>query len=534
MKLPVTAAATMVQQLMAGGSRWSGEHNVDVWPHPVQSIALCETHISWVLLTGTYAYKIKKPVNFGFVDFSSLDKRQFYCTEEVRLNRRLAPQIYLDVVSIHGTPNHPNLCGEGPLLDYAVRMQQFDKDQGFDQMLQRGELSLLHMDKTADILTAFHSGTAVAKEASEYGTAQAVFAPVQENFDHIRQHLDNQVVDAKVHRQFAELERWSGDTWQALTAVFSSRQRLGFVRECHGDLHLRNLVFWQQTVIPFDCLEFSADLRWIDVMSELAFLLMDLDEHGRPDLAQRLLNTYLEIGGDYEGLQVLRFYQVYRALVRAKVAGLRLTQTSEPDPLVVEEISNYIRLASLYTQVQPGRLVICHGLSGTGKSYISQQILEQAGVIRLRSDVERQRLFGVSGKHHKSSGNQQGIYHPSASKRTYTHLLELAGKLIDWGYNVLVDAAFLESQQRVLFQNYADAEGIPFTILHCESEPALQRQRIASRNEQGKDASEADIAILDWQLEHQQMLSARERSYCIVVDTSGEPDLGEILQWLSA
>ena len=503
------------------------------WPHPVESIELCETHISWVLLTGTYAYKIKKPVNFGFLDFSSLEKRRFYCAEEVRLNRRLAPQIYLDVVPIHGAPDSPNLCGDGPLLDYAVRMQQFDTGQGFDQMLQRGELAAEHRDKTADILAAFHAGTAVADEASGYGTPEAVFAPVQENFEQVRQQLGSQVDDADIRRQFAELERWSGETWRELTPVFQARRQSGFVRECHGDLHLRNIIYWQQTVIPFDCLEFNAGLRWIDVMSELAFLLMDLDDHGRQDLARCLLNAYLEISGDYEGLQVLRFYQVYRALVRAKVASFRLAQTTEPDPDAVEEISTYIRLATFYTQAPKGRLVITHGLSGSGKTHISQRILEGADVIRLRSDVERKRLFGLAGKDSSDSGEQQGIYHADASSQTYARLLELAERLVGWGYTVLVDAAFLQSGQRALFRDFAEARGIPFAILHCEAEAEIQRQRVVSRDEQGDDASEANLAILDWQLEHQEALSDAEQGNCIAVDTTAEPELGDIMEWLN-
>jgi aminoglycoside phosphotransferase family enzyme/predicted kinase len=501
------------------------------WPHPVEPIELCETHISWVLLTGTYAYKIKKPLNFGFLDFSSLEKRKHFCEEEVRLNRRLAPQIYLDVVPIHGSPDSPNLCGDGPLLDYAVRMQQFDTRQGYDEMLRRDELSARHMDKTADTLAAFHLRTAVADAASGYGTPEAVLAPVQENFEEIRQQLDSQLEDAGIHQQFAMLERWSRHTWRALTPVFLERWQSGFVRECHGDLHLRNIVYWRETVIPFDCLEFSPGLRWIDVMCELAFLLMDLDDHRRQDLARRLLNAYLEITGDYAGLQVLRFYQVYRALVRAKVASLRLAQT--PDPDAVEEIGNYIRLATFYTQAHKGRLVITHGLSGSGKTFVSQRILEQAEVIRLRSDVERKRLFGLSAKDSSGSGEQQGIYRTDANARTYARLLELAEGLVDWGYTVLVDAAFLRLGQRALFRDYAERRGVPFRILHCEAGAEIQRRRIVSRGEKGSDASEANLAILEWQLAGQEPLSDTECKQCISVDTSGEPELGEMMEWLN-
>jgi aminoglycoside phosphotransferase family enzyme/predicted kinase len=504
----------------------------EAWPHPVASLELIETHISWVLLTGEYAYKIKKPVDFGFLDFSTLEKRKRYCEEEVRLNGRLASEIYLDVVPICGSPKAPVIGGEGPALEYAVRMRQFDTRLGFDQLLQRGKLTGDYMDRVAAVLAEFHAGIEVFDENSSYGNPAVVLAPVRENFEQIRQNLSDQVDDPLRLEEFEALSRWSEAAWRDLEIVFSRRREAGFVRECHGDLHLRNIVLWQGRVTPFDCIEFNPSLRRIDVMSELAFLLMDLDDHGRHDLSARLLNSYLEHTGDYEGLQVLRFYQVYRALVRAKVASLRLAQA--PQDLANErvELCKYLDLASRYTRPLTPSLSIVHGLSGSGKTYVSQQLLERSELIRLRSDVERKRLFGLEPLDSSESGSRPDIYTSEATERTYGRLLELARDVTGWGYAVLVDAAFLKAPERRAFSDMAREANIPFAILHCEADKALLRERIVERQARADDASEADLSVLELQIESQEPLLAEELKYCYRLDTTGELALSTVLDFL--
>ncbi len=499
----------------------------EAWPHPVASLELIETHISWVLLTGEYAYKIKKPVDFGFLDFSTLEKRRHCCKEEVRLNGRLASEIYLDVVPICGSPKAPVIGGEGSVLEYAVRMRQFDTRLGFDQLLQRGELTADHMDRVAAVLAKFHAGIEVFDENSSYGNPAAVLAPVRENFEQIRQHLSDQVGDPLRLEEFEALSRWSEAAWRELETVFSRRREAGFVRECHGDLHLRNIVLWQGRV------EFNPSLRRIDVMSELAFLLMDLDDYGRHDLSARLLNSYLEHTGDYEGLQVLRFYQVYRALVRAKVASLRLAQAPEDSANEQLELCKYLDLASRYTRPLTPSLSIVHGLSGSGKTHVSQQLLQRSALIRLRSDVERKRLFGLAPLESSESGSRPDIYTLQATERTYGRLLELARDVTGWGYAVLVDAAFLKAPERRAFSDMAREANIPFAILHCEADTALLRERIVERQARADDASEADLSVLELQIESQEPLSAEELKYCFRLDTTGELALSAVLDFLA-
>ena len=287
-----------------------------------EAVEVVETHISWVLLAGDYAYKIKKAVNLGFLDFSTLEKRRFYCAEELRLNRRLAPDLYLEVVPIAGSADHPVLNGPGPAIEYAVKMRRFPQACLLDQVLLRGELTPETIDAIARRIADFHGRTAIADNESPFGTPERAHLPVAENFAQIRPRLrDNEDLI-----RLDELERWSEREYQARFNALAARKARGLIRECHGDLHLGNMALLDGEAVPFDCIEFSDNLRWIDVISEAAFLAMDLQDRGRPDLARRFLNAYLEQTGDYEGLEVLRYYLVYRAMVRAKVACIRAGQ----------------------------------------------------------------------------------------------------------------------------------------------------------------------------------------------------------------
>jgi aminoglycoside phosphotransferase family enzyme len=366
-----------------------------VYEHPTTEMAVLQTHISWVVLTGPYAYKIKKPVNLGFVDFSTLAKRHFFCQEELRLNRRLAPQLYLEVVAIYGTPERPRFHGTDAPIEYAVKMRQFAQEQLLSHLLSEGKVQAWHIDRLAHEVSAFHARIATAHPESGFGTPEVIYQPVQENFQHLRRTLDDPVRQAHVGR----LAAWCQRTYAARRADFVARKRHGCVRECHGDLHLGNMILQDDAVVIFDCLEFNDTLRWIDVASDVAFCSMDLTDRGRPDLAHRFLNAYLEATGDYGMLGPLPFYCAYRAMVRAKVAGIRLGQgdlRAEEAAQVRQEFCSYVDLAERYTRPSRPRLLITHGVAGSGKTAGTQPLIEAFGAIRLRSDVERKRLFGLA------------------------------------------------------------------------------------------------------------------------------------------
>lgn len=493
--------------------------NPALYDHEVTGFGVIETHISWVLLTGPYAYKIKKPVDLGFLDFTTLEQRRDFCHQELTLNRRLAPQLYLDVIAITGSESSPRLGDEGNAIEYAVKMKQFDQPQQLDRVLARGELLPSHIDQLAARVAAFHQSAEVAVTNSPYGTPAAILKPVIDNFLHIEPLLESSADKAALSR----LQHWSESTYQRLETTFSERKANSHIRNCHGDMHLANMVLLDNEVVIFDCIEFNENLRWIDVISEVAFTTMDLTERGRSDFAMRYLNAYLHHSGDYSGLAVLRFYQVYRALVRAKVTIIRLQQaniTPQQHAALLNDYRRYIALAEQYTAPYPTPLIITHGVSGSGKTTLTQPALEYYGLIRLRSDVERKRIFGLSPEARTGSAPGSGIYSPDAGQRTYQHLAELARAVITSGWPVVVDATFLKHRERELFQQLAQELGIKFIIIHLYTDEQLLRQWITERQRQARDASEATLEILDRQFATQEPPTATEADMIISIDSS--------------
>lgn len=497
----------------------------DVYDHPVENIELIETHISWVLLTGDFAYKIKKPVNFGFLDFSTLEKRRRCCEQELNLNRRLAPALYLEVVSISGTADKPVISGSGEVFEYAVKMAQFPQSSQLDHMLTAGELNAERMDTIARMIAEFHQTIQIADDSRDYGNRDMVYRPVKENFTQIGEHLNTKLYADTL----SALQQWSRSEFVRLGPVFEQRKRDGFVRECHGDMHLRNLVWLDDGPTAFDCIEFNARLRWIDVISEVAFLFMDLQDRQQSHLANRFLNTYLEVTGDYAGLCVLPFYLCYRAMVRAKVDVLRLEQEDIEDKereQSFSEFESYLELATGYTQQTTPKLIIMRGVSASGKSTVSQKLLDVSRVIRIRSDAERKRLFDIALTDSASSDIDMGLYSKQASQKTYARLAELATDAISAGFSVIVDAAFLKHEQRKLFQTLAVRLSVPYVILEITAPEEILRKRIVERKH---DVSDADFAVLDHQLLNWQPLHEDETSVVISVNTGEGLDVDALI-----
>ncbi|MEO8677048.1 MAG: AAA family ATPase, partial [Casimicrobiaceae bacterium] len=475
-----------------------------------------ETHISWVLLTGRYAYKIKKAVAFGFLDFSTLAARHKFCEEELRLNRRLAPALYVDVVAITGSIDAPVVGGEGVPLEYAVKMREFPQEALASRILTRGELSAADIDTLAAKVAAFHGAIGVAARDGAFGSPDAIGRTARQNFAQIGPLLTT----GAERDEIEELGTWTEREHVARYGAFLSRRDEGFIRECHGDLHLGNIARVDGELTIFDCIEFNPAMRWIDVMSEVAFTVMDLQDRGRADLAHRFLNAYLERNGDYAGLGVLRFYLVHRALVRAKISRLRATQLEPGDAqrAVLDEYRGYVTLARSYTQPRLPALVITHGLAGCGKTTASQALLETLGAVRIRSDVERKRLHGLAALERHDAGVAQGIYAVTATGATYERLRVLAQGIIAAGRTAIVDATFLRRSQREQFRALAAELKVPFVILDFEAKEATLRQRIVRRQEGGGDASDADLAVLEHQIATHEPLAADEKAFAVVYD----------------
>jgi len=489
------------------------------YPHPVERVERLETHISWVLLAGEYAYKLKKPVALGFLDFTTLAARKRCCEEELRLNRRTAPELYLSVVAITGSEADPALDGDGVAIEYAVKMRRFDQAGLLDRVAKRGALTPALVDEIARGIAAFHARIAVAPPASPFGRPDQVTAPPLANFEHVAR-LIGPSPDVP---QLERLRAWTAREGERLAPAFAARKAGGFVRECHGDLHLGNIALVDGVPTPFDCIEFNDELRWIDVMNEVAFLVMDLLDHRLPTTAYRCLNAYLEATGDYGGLAVLNYYLVYRAMVRAKVACIRAHQagiSADARGAAEGEYWGYFHLAERLARLGGPALVLMHGLSGSGKTTVAQELLERIGAVRVRSDVERKRLHGLAAGARTQSAVAGGIYGAEATRLTYARLAEAAASAIRARWPAIVDATFLRRSERDAFRALARNLGAPFAILSCQAPEAVLRERIAARAQSGRDASEADLAVLTRQLEVEEPLAGDELRDTVVLDSS--------------
>lgn len=474
-----------------------------IYDHDISGLSLIETHISWVILTGQFAYKIKKPVDFGFVDFTTLEKRLFYCEQELRLNRRYAPELYLQIVGIGGSCDKPRLNVDSQIIEYAVKMREFPQACLLSQIADKGLLQVEQIDSMAMVIGEFHANATKSGPDSPFGAPDTIRKWSDENFEQIEKALPV----ARLPDYFRELKSAHRQAFENLQVTFLERQHQGFVRECHGDLHLGNIAYLHQQCLPFDCIEFNDELRWIDTCSEIAFVVMDFQARHFPALAWRFLNRYLAISGDYAGLALLGYYVIYRALVRAKVEAL---QANIDDKMAYTRCQHYLNLAQDWNTPGQPLVIIMHGLSGSGKSTVAEDLAARLGAIQIRSDVERQRLYSSPSHSDATVTDNQGRYSQSASTATYQHLAELAKRLLAQGFKVIIDAACLQTGQRDLFRNLAVDLDLVHFLISCEAPLDILKSRIERRLESGDDASEADTAVLLKQLENQQILDGSE------------------------
>ena len=492
------------------------------YPHAVEKVELHETHISWVFVAGPYAYKVKKPVALGFLDFSTLEARRHYCEEELRLNRRFAPELYQDVVEIRGTCEAPCIGGTGALVDYALRMRRFGQGVLASQMLARCALTPKLMADFGRYLAGFHAS--LGPSVTQHGTTESVLRSTIENFDQISPLLE----DPRDTERLAALRHWTDREFLERYGELRERHAAGFVRECHGDLHLGNIVAIEGRLVPFDCIEFSAALRWIDVMSEAAFLFMDLVDHGATALAWVFLNAYLDETGDYSGLAVLRFYLVYRAMVRAKIHLMRARQpglSAGEQARLFHAHRGYIELAQHCAAPGHPALVLMHGLSGSGKSTVAAQLAPELGAIRIRSDIERKRLKGLRALASSASALESGLYDTAATDATYARLAHAARSVIEAGYTAIVDATFLKRSQRAALEKVARATGTPALAICVDAPREVLRRRIGLRS---NDPSEATLEVLEHQIATAEPIAASEHLVVIPVDGGAEPIAREL------
>jgi aminoglycoside phosphotransferase family enzyme/predicted kinase len=486
----------------------------EFYPSPDAPVQLIQTHVSYVLLTGNYAYKLKKPVDFGFLDYSTLEKRKHFCEEELRLNQRAAAELYLEVLPITktkaGSTLDYQLGGDGEVVDYAVKMQQFPQETLLTELFDRGELTEDLLQKLARVIAEFHLHTYTDDRIRSFGEV----AQVREAFDQNFEQTEHYIGGPQTQQQFDDTQAYCDRFFAEKQKLFVDRMQNNWIRECHGDLHLRNICYWNGKLLLFDCIEFNEPFRFVDVMFDIAYIVMDLDARHRPDLSTVFLNAYIEQTGDWEGLQVLPIYVSRQTYVRAKVTSFLLDDPGVPaaeKQKAFDTAASYYRMAWDYAQPRQGRLFLMCGLSGSGKSTTARQLAKQTSAIHIRSDAVRKHLAGIPL--HQRGGDEW--YTPEWNQKTYDRLLNLGLQLASQGYTVVLDAKYDRQLWRTAVIEAAKTHSLPLQILHCDAPLEVLRDRLQQRT---GDIADATVDLLAKQ--SLEPFSPAEQLYVRPIDTT--------------
>ena len=485
----------------------------DFYPHAVdENIELVQTHASLVFLTGNYAYKVKKNVNFGFLDYSSLDKRKYFIEAELRLNKKIASELYLEVITITDDNHELTLNGKGNIVEYALKMRAFPQENLFSNLLEAGKLDEDRFVELGKIVAQFHLSADTSDRISSFGTVDKIKAAFTQNYQQSQKYIGI----VQTYEQFTATKAYTDAFFNEKQDLFQTRRDRHKIKECHGDLHLKNICLWQDKIQLFDRIEFNESFRFVDTMYDVAFTVMDLEARGKPELKNAFLNSYLEYSGDWEGLLVLPLYLSRQAYVRAKVNSFLLDdlQIDETEREKARKIARaYYRQAYQYTQIKSGSLIIMSGLSGSGKSTVAKNIACSKGAIQIRSDAVRKHLAGIA----LDETGTDSIYTPEMTQKTYDRLLELGIMLAKEGYTVILDAKYdrLSLRQSVISQ--ARQNNIPLKIVYCTAPESVLRDRL---NQRQNDISDAGAELIDRQKANAEDFTTIEQKYVTVVDTS--------------
>lgn len=493
-------------------------HQPDKLPFPADAAKLIETHISWILLAGDYAYKFKKPLNLGFLDFSTLAQRHYFCQQELQLNQRLAPAYYLDVLPVYGDAQHPTFqSNDTPPVEYAVLMRRFDNTRQLDRLAQQHQIDPDIISQLAQQIARFHQH-APTLSPDIIDIQKQIIDPALDNFTVFFSDQRNPP-DQQLELLYQQIRRLTRQLWP----LWQQRARQQHVKDCHGDLHLGNITLDHGTPVIFDCIEFEPSFRQTDTLNDLAFTLMDLLHFDCRLQAWQLLNEYLQHSGDYQALPLLPFYLSYRAMIRAKIAYIEQQQASTPRS--AEKVHSYLQLAQqcLQPNKTPALLITC-GVSGSGKSWLGHYLQQHFQLIQIRSDIERQRLTLQAAQR----------YQPAQTERVYHILLEGARAALQAGYHTLIDATCLHTRQRALFRQLARDTGSRFYILYCQADRSVLQQRIQQRRHQPDNVSEATIDVMQQQLQQQQPPDQEEQPDTWPIDTSDTAALQQLVKRLQA
>jgi aminoglycoside phosphotransferase family enzyme/predicted kinase len=495
----------------------------------VSTVRVVETHLSWVFLTGELAYKLKKPVSFPFVDLRSVERRAFYCAEELRLNRRFAPELYLKVCRVTLAGGRARIEGRGKLIDHAVCMRQFRAADELGALLASGGLASQALGAFGHELARLHEELPQPGEDQPWGRPESVQALLTRNLAECLQTTG----ELGTSEALRSLSAAYAARIEAAAPWLARRRAGGRVRECHGDLHAGNLARYGGRLLAFDCIEFEPAFRWIDVAEEIACLYMDLRARRCGAHAQAFIGGYLFEGGDYGASRLLRLYGTHRALVRAKVAALRAAQAAPPDRAASrEEHCRYLEVARELLAARRPRLVLMCGLSGSGKSWLAERLAPSLEAVRLRSDIERKRFAGLGARQRSGSALGQGLYSEPLSAATYERLRQCAAEALGGGLSVIIDATCQQREQRERLSSLGAACAATVHVVYCHAPREMLEARIAAREREAADASEAGSSVLALQQTRFEPISAAEQLSVIDIDTTRADAVAQVLEQL--
>lgn len=470
------------------------------YPETTVSVHLIQTHVSLIFITDNFVYKIKKPVDFGFLNFSTLDRRRFYCNEEVRLNRRLCPDIYLGVVEVRESPGGVSLTGNGKVIDYAVKMKRLPADRMLDRLLTEDKVTDDDLRRIARTIAEFHLNAERGDEIDCYGSIENITRNWEENFQQVAEFVNNVLTQ----RDLRIIKDWTRSFIAGNEQLFAERVSQGFIRDCDGDIHLENICLTDRVYV-FDCIEFNNRFRYSDTAADIAFFLMDLDYHGKGGVFSEIfLSEYIAVTGDRKIMQVLDFYKTYRAFVRGKVESFRLL-----DPLIPEhekmaareKAIRYFRLARGYIirRKLPPTLIITCGLMGSGKSTVASALARELGIAIDSSDPVRKEIMAIPAHSHEDAEYGAGIYSQEINDATYRELLARGERALASGHSIIIDATFRRKSDRTRFRNLAERFGVSFYVIQTTCTEKLIRQRLDDRAQRPQEVSDGR-----WELFRQQ------------------------------
>ncbi|MEA5534739.1 AAA family ATPase [Crocosphaera sp. XPORK-15E] len=487
--------------------------NPEIYAHSVKTpIEVMQTHSSVVFLTGDYAYKIKKPVNFGFLDYSTLDKRQHFLNQELTMNKEIAPDLYLEVLSITEENHQLSLSGKGEIIDYVLKMNQFPQDCLLINLFEAGKLEESHLQELGKTVSQFHQNTKTNDYIRSFGDIEVIKKSIDENY----QRTEKYIGIAQTKQQYQETKQFTDNYFLSNKELFEQRKKQNKIRECHGDLHLKNICLWHNKIQLFDRIEFNEEFRLVDVMFDVAFTIMDLDARNRQDFSNIFLNTYLEYTGDWEGLPVLPVYLSRQAYVRAKVNSMLLddpniSQAEKQE--ATKTAANYYHLAWQYTQQHQGQIIMMSGLSGSGKTTVAKYLAKQINAILIRSDAVRKHLAEIP----LNQTGSDDIYSQEMNQKTYDRLIELGQIVAKHGFSVILDAKFDRHIWREPVINWAKNHQIPLTILYCNAPQEKLSDRLSQRT---GDISDATPNLLEEQAKKAESFNELEQNYVKIIDTT--------------